>query len=111
VKDRRDLDYIRVFASRPTVVGRPLSDLDLPGKEGTVVLHVRRGDADRHLSVDGPAGGAVQQRAEIAAVDDAAAVEVLGAGIGLDDRPVLVGPDDPEAEVLGERPGADARVV
>jgi NTE family protein len=74
-------------------------------------LHVRRGDADRHLSVDGPAGGAVQQRAEIAAVDDAAAVEVLGAGIGLDDRPVLVGPDDPEAEVLGERPGADARVV
>ena len=46
VRDRRDLDYLRVFASRPTVVGRPLSDLDLPGGQGTVVLHVRRGDAD-----------------------------------------------------------------
>ena len=31
VKDRRDLDYLRVFASRPTVVGRALGDLDLPG--------------------------------------------------------------------------------
>jgi putative transport protein len=46
VQDRSDLDYLRVFASRPTVVGRPLADLDLPGGEGTVVLHVRRGDAD-----------------------------------------------------------------
>ena len=34
VKDRRDLDYLRVFASRPTVVGRALGDLDLPGEKG-----------------------------------------------------------------------------
>ncbi len=45
-KDRRDLDYLRVFASRPTAVGRPLGDLALPGEKAVVVLHVRRGDAD-----------------------------------------------------------------
>ena len=45
-KDRSDLDYLRVFASRPTVVGRPLSDLELPGGKGTVPLHIRRGDTD-----------------------------------------------------------------
>jgi putative transport protein len=46
VKDRRDLDYLRVFASRPTVVGRTLSDLDLPGTKASVLVQVRRGDAD-----------------------------------------------------------------
>jgi putative transport protein len=40
------LDYLRVFASRPAVVGRALGDLDLPGEEGSIVLQVRRGDAD-----------------------------------------------------------------
>ena len=44
IKDRADLDYLRVFASRPTVVGRALGDLDLPGEKGSSVLHVRRGD-------------------------------------------------------------------
>jgi putative transport protein len=46
LRDRSDVDYLRVFASRPTVVGRPLSDLELPGGQGATVLHVRRGDAD-----------------------------------------------------------------
>lgn len=46
VKDRRDLDYLRVFASRPTVVGRALGDLDLPGEKASVLIQVRRGDAD-----------------------------------------------------------------
>jgi putative transport protein len=46
IQDRSDLDYLRVFASRPTVVGRSLSDLQLPGGQGTAVMHVRRGDAD-----------------------------------------------------------------
>jgi putative transport protein len=45
-KDRSDLDYLRVFASRPTVVGRALGDLDFPGEKGATVLHVRRGDTD-----------------------------------------------------------------
>ena len=45
-KDRRDIDYLRVFASRPAVVGRAIRDLELPGEKGSVVLHVRRGDAD-----------------------------------------------------------------
>ena len=46
LKDRADLDYLRVFASRPTVVGRALGDLELPGQNESVVLHVRRGDTD-----------------------------------------------------------------
>ena len=46
VKDRRDLDYVRVFASRPTVVGRALGDLDLPGEKAALVIQVRRGDTD-----------------------------------------------------------------
>jgi putative transport protein len=46
VKDRRDLDYLRVFASRPTVVGRALGDLDLPGEKAALVVQVRRGDTD-----------------------------------------------------------------
>src|SRR5436190_13357458 len=46
VKDRRDLDYLRVFASRPTVVGRTLGDLDLPGEKAGIIVQVRRGDTD-----------------------------------------------------------------
>jgi putative transport protein len=42
--DRRDLDYLRVFASKPSVVGRALGDVALPS--GSTVLHVRRGDSD-----------------------------------------------------------------
>lgn len=52
VKDRADLDYLRVFASRPTVVGRVLGDLNLPGENPSVVIHVRRGDADLHARPD-----------------------------------------------------------
>lgn len=46
VKDRSDLDYLRVFASRPTVVGRALGDLELPGDKAAIVAQVRRGDTD-----------------------------------------------------------------
>ncbi len=45
-KDRRDLDYLRVFASRPAIVGRALGDLDLPGTKAAIVAQVRRGDTD-----------------------------------------------------------------
>lgn len=45
-KDRSDLDYLRVFASRPTVVGRMLGDLELPGQKASIVAQVRRGDTD-----------------------------------------------------------------
>jgi putative transport protein len=44
-KDRSDIDYLRVFASKPNVVGRALGDLDMPGGKGLVV-QVRRGDVD-----------------------------------------------------------------
>jgi putative transport protein len=46
VKDRSDLDYLRVFASRPAVVGRALGDLDMPGEKAVVIAQVRRGDAN-----------------------------------------------------------------
>ena len=50
--DRRDLDYLRVFASRPALVGRLLGDLDLPGEKASVVIHVRRGDTDLEARSD-----------------------------------------------------------
>ncbi|EWY36329.1 YidE/YbjL duplication [Skermanella stibiiresistens SB22] len=50
--DRRDLDYLRVFASRPGLVGRMLGDLDLPGAGNSTVVHVRRGDADLEARPD-----------------------------------------------------------
>ena len=46
VKDRRDLDYLRVYASRPTVIGRALADLALPGEKASILVQVRRGDSD-----------------------------------------------------------------
>jgi putative transport protein len=46
VKDRSDLDYLRVFASKPSIVGRAIGDLELPAKKGVVVAQVRRGDAN-----------------------------------------------------------------
>jgi len=45
-KDRTDLDYLRVFASRPRVVGRALGDLDLPGEKASILVQIRRGDTD-----------------------------------------------------------------
>jgi putative transport protein len=51
-QDRRDLDYLRVFASRMSVVGRMLGDLRLPGEKASIVVHVRRGDADLQASPD-----------------------------------------------------------
>ena len=45
-EDRSDLDYLRVFASRPGVVGRPLGDLALPGDKAVVIAQVRRGDTN-----------------------------------------------------------------
>jgi putative transport protein len=46
VKDRTDLDYIRVFASRPALNGKTIAELELPGNKAAVVIQVRRGDAD-----------------------------------------------------------------
>jgi putative transport protein len=45
-EDRRDLDYLRVFASRRAVVGRTLGELALPGDRAAVVAQVRRGDTE-----------------------------------------------------------------
>lgn len=46
VKDRADLDYIRVFVGKASAVGIPLSKLTLPSGFPAHILHVRRYDAD-----------------------------------------------------------------
>jgi putative transport protein len=46
IKDRSDLDYLRVFVSRPGVVGKTIAELQLPGQKHAVVSQVRRGDAE-----------------------------------------------------------------
>ena len=44
--DRADLDYVRVFVGKASVVGIPLSRLPMPAGYPTHLLHVRRYDAD-----------------------------------------------------------------
>ena len=44
--DRSMLDYVRVHASKRSVVGMPLGRLPLPGGVEHAYVHVRRGDAD-----------------------------------------------------------------
>lgn len=44
--DRRELDYLRVFASNKMVVGLPLADIHFPEGINASIVHVRRGDAD-----------------------------------------------------------------
>jgi putative transport protein len=44
--DRSAYDFRRVFVSNQSLVGRKLSDLDLPEKFGAIVTRVRRGDIE-----------------------------------------------------------------
>lgn len=44
-RDRSSLDVVRVFVSRPAVVGIALGDLQFPGGIGVSITEVRRGDA------------------------------------------------------------------
>ncbi|MHC1727246.1 MAG: aspartate:alanine exchanger family transporter [Syntrophobacteraceae bacterium] len=44
--DRADLDYFRLFVSRPAVTGVSLADLRIPNVPEFSVMHVRRGDVD-----------------------------------------------------------------
>jgi putative transport protein len=50
--DRADLDYIRVFVGKASVVGVPLAELSMPTGFPSHVLHVRRYDADLVPSPD-----------------------------------------------------------
>lgn len=50
--DRADLDYIRVFVGKASVVGVPLAKLPMPAGYPTHLLHVRRYDADLVPSPD-----------------------------------------------------------
>ncbi|KXU84418.1 YidE/YbjL duplication [Paraburkholderia monticola] len=49
---REDLDYMRVFASNPSVVGMALGNLRFPDGVDCSIAHVRRGDADLLSSPD-----------------------------------------------------------
>jgi putative transport protein len=44
--DRSELDYRRVFVSRPEVVGKPIRDLNLTDRFSAVITRLRRGDVD-----------------------------------------------------------------
>jgi putative transport protein len=52
VKDRSDLDYIRVFVGKANVVGVPVAKLPLPSAFPVQLLHVRRYDVDLVPSPD-----------------------------------------------------------
>ena len=72
-EDRRHLDYVRVFASRPSVVGRMLSELAVPGGKASIVAHVRRGDTELLARPDlvlefGDRVGVLAHRADFASV-------------------------------------------
>jgi putative transport protein len=96
VKDRRDLDYLRVFASRPTVVGRTLGELNLPGEKAGIIVQVRRGDADIQPRPDlviesGDRVGVLAHRGDFAAmrkffgdsIKTTAEFSYIGIGIGM----------------------------
>jgi putative transport protein len=46
VADRTELDYVRVYASKRSVVGMPLGSLKIPGGFAYTYIQVRRGDTD-----------------------------------------------------------------
>jgi putative transport protein len=50
--DRSAYDFRRVFVSKQSLVGKKLSDLDLPAKFGAIVTRVRRGDIELLATAD-----------------------------------------------------------
>ena len=71
--DRRDLDYVRVFASRASVIGQSLGALTLPGDQRAIVAHVLRGDGDLQARPDvvleyGDRVGILANRADFPAI-------------------------------------------
>ena len=96
VKDRRDLDYLRVFASRPRSFGKTLGELDLPGEKAAIIIQVRRGDADIQPRPDlviesGDRVGVLAHRGDFAAmrkffgdsIKTTAEFSYIGIGIGM----------------------------
>lgn len=96
VKDRTDLDYLRVFVSRPTLFGRTIGELELPGEKAAVVIQVRRGDTDLQPRPDlviesGDRLGVLAHRGDFAAmrkffgdsIKTTAEFSYIGVGIGM----------------------------
>ncbi|KAF0812899.1 Aspartate/alanine antiporter [Andreprevotia sp. IGB-42] len=46
MRDRSDIDYLRVFVSRASVAGKTLGELSLPGNKAAIIAQLRRGDTD-----------------------------------------------------------------
>ena len=121
-QDRRDLDYLRVFASRPAVVGRTLGDLDLPGDKASVVIQVRRGDADLLPRPDlvlefGDRVGLLANRADFPAlrkffgdsIKGTAEFSYISIGLGMALGFLLGAISDPAARRRHDQPGAVGR--
>jgi putative transport protein len=73
IADRADLDFLRVFVSRPTLLGKPLTELALPSKQASLIVEVQRGDghilASPGLMLElGDRVGVLAQRADFAAL-------------------------------------------
>jgi len=50
--DRSEYDFRRVFVSNQSLVGKKLSDINLPGQFGAIVTRVRRGDIELLATAD-----------------------------------------------------------
>ena len=50
--DRSEVDYRRILVSDPSVAGRTVAELDIPGRFDGIVTRVRRGDLDMLASDD-----------------------------------------------------------
>ena len=94
--DRRDIDYLRVFVSKPSIVGKTVGELVIPGGARHPVVQVRRGDADLLGGPDlvleyGDRVGLLTDRANFPAVREyfgdsikgTAEVSYISIGIGL----------------------------
>jgi putative transport protein len=104
IRDRADLDYLRVFVSRRGVVGARLQALTVPGGTGHAVVHLRRGDAEllprpdlvlefgdrvgllcpreHHRAVRAYFGDSIRGTAELSYISVGIGM-VLGVGVGL----------------------------
>lgn len=94
--DRSNYDFRRVFVSNHSLVGKKLSDVDLPEKFGAIVTRVRRGDIELLATADtvlelGDRVRFVAPRSQVKAISDffgdsyrsLSEVNLLSLGLGI----------------------------
>lgn len=82
--DRQAVDFRRFVVSSPTVAGRSVAQLNLPGRFGAVITRVRRGDSDL-LARDGLVLQLGDRVLAVAPIED---LEGLGEYLGDSERKV-----------------------